>query len=132
MSNCETGAVAASCVRSSDLTLGLASLQGAVVVGFFLVLLHATIELVGQGVDGCVHILLNGIGVDCASIHENGCLGFVSQLLDGEDAMNVYDPVGMSDNPVEFLLHISLERGSDIDMMARDVQLHDASSWIES
>ena len=49
----------------------------------FLVLLDAAVELVGEGVDGGVHVLLDGIGVDGPAIEQDGGFGFVAQFLDG-------------------------------------------------
>ena len=90
----------------------------------FFVLLHAPIELVGKGVDGGVHVRLDGIGVNGAAAQQDGGFGFVAQFLDGEDAMNVYDVVRVPDDAVELFLDVALEGGSDIDVVTGDVQLH--------
>ncbi len=89
--------------------------------------LDAPIELVGEGIDRCVHILFDGVGVYRAAVQKNRGFGFVSQLFYGEDAVNVNDAVRVSDDAIQLFLHIAFEGGSDIDMMTRDVQLHDAS-----
>ena len=59
----------------------------------FLVLLDAAVELVGERIDRGIHVLLDGVGVDGAAVQQHGGFGFVAQLLDGEDAMNVYHVV---------------------------------------
>jgi hypothetical protein len=48
----------------------------------------------------------------------------VAEFFDGEDAVNVYHVVRVSDDTVELFFDIPLEGGSDIDVMAGDVQLH--------
>ena len=48
----------------------------------------------------------------------------LTEFLDGEDAMNVYHVVRVPDDAVELFLDIALEGGSDIDVVAGDVQLH--------
>jgi hypothetical protein len=96
-----------------------------VVIGkLFLVLLDAAVELVGQRVDRGVHILLDCIRVNGAAPEQDGGFSLVAQLFDGQDAMNVYYVVRVPDDAVELFLDVSLEGGSDIDMVAGDVQLH--------
>ena len=68
----------------------------------------------------CIH----GVGVNLPAAQQHGGFGLVAQLLDGKDAVNVYDVVGVPDDAVEFLLDIVLEGGSDIDVVTSDVQLH--------
>jgi hypothetical protein len=102
--------------------------ERVVVAAFFLVFLDPAIELVRERVDGGVHVRLDGIRVNGASAQQNRGFRFVAQLLDREDAVNVYDPVRMSDDAVQFLFYVILERGRDIDMVTSDVQLHGASS----
>ena len=96
-----------------------------VVIGeLFLVLLDAAVELVGERVDGGVHVLLDGVGVHGAAVQQHGGFGFVAQLLDGQDAMNVYDVVRVPDDAVQLFLDIALHRRGDIDVVTGDVQLH--------
>src|SRR6187431_640410 len=70
---------------------------GGVLVGFlFLVLEHAAVELVGQQVDGGVHVFLGGVGMDGIAAHMQGGFGLLSEFLNGEDAMHVDDVVEMA------------------------------------
>src|SRR5271168_4189449 len=57
--------------------------------GLFLVLLDASIELVGEGVDRGVHVGFGGVGVDLVSPQHESGFGLVAESFDGEDAVNV-------------------------------------------
>jgi hypothetical protein len=64
-------------------------LVGMMIAGFFLVLLDAAIELVGERIDGGVHVAVGRVGVDLiAAQHQRG-LRLVAQLFDGENAVDV-------------------------------------------
>src|SRR5690349_24725265 len=67
----------------------LARLGGVFVGLLFLVLQHAAVELVGQQVDGGVHVLFRGIGMNGISAHMQGGFGLLSELLNRQDAMHV-------------------------------------------
>src|SRR5579871_6331444 len=62
---------------------GLARLRRAGAVGdaLFLVLHQAAVDLVGQQVDGGVHVLFGGVRVDGAAAYVQGDFGFLAQLL---------------------------------------------------
>ena len=52
-------------------------------------LLHLPIKLIDERVDRSVHVFFYRVGVDRAAADVHGGFGFVSELLDREDAMNV-------------------------------------------
>src|SRR5262245_23583483 len=70
-----------------------AGLHGTVRTAFFLVLLDAAVELVGQQVNGRVHVLLGGVGVYRAAAHVQCRFRLLSQLLHRQHAVQVDDPV---------------------------------------
>src|SRR5579859_475877 len=65
------------------------SLRGMMICALLLVLLDAAVQLVRQQVDGRVHVLLGGVGVDGAAAHVQGRLGLLSQLLHRQHAVHV-------------------------------------------
>jgi hypothetical protein len=67
----------------------LDDLVGMVIRGLFLVLLDAAVELVGQRIDGGVHVPVGRIGVDLVAAQHQRGLGLVAQLFDGEHAVDV-------------------------------------------
>ena len=52
-------------------------------------------------------ILFDRIGVDGPAVEQDRGFGFMAQLLDGEDAMNVYHVVRVPDDAVELFLDVS-------------------------
>ena len=93
---------------------------------FFLVLLHATVELVRERVDGGVHVIVHRVREDLATAQEDGRLCFVPNFLfHAKDAVHVEDAVGVSHDTVEFLLDVVLHRSGDLYVMTRDMQLHE-------
>src|SRR5215469_4552180 len=95
-----------------------------VIVAFFLVLLDAAIELVGQQVDGRVHVLLRRIRVDGAAAHVQGRLGLLSQLLHRQHTVNVDNVIEVPADALEFLFDITPQRWGDLDVVTGDVELH--------
>src|SRR5262245_49504119 len=61
-------------VRGSGRT-ALLDVQRVVIGELFLVLLDAAVELVGQRIDGRVHVLVDGVGVHLAELQEHGRFG---------------------------------------------------------
>src|ERR1022692_1367419 len=69
---------------------GLDHVLGVMIRGLFLVFLDASIEFVGQGIDGSVHIVFGGFGVDLVSAQHQRGLSLVPHVLfHGEHAMHV-------------------------------------------
>ena len=66
-----------------------------VVGALFLVLLDAAVELVGQQVDGGVHVFFGGVGVDRVAADVQRRLGLLSQLLHRQHTVHVDDLVEM-------------------------------------
>ena len=81
-------------VASSPLVRRLVVL---VVVGLdlLLVLLDLPVELVDQGVDGRVHVVLDRVGKQGVAADVDRGLRLVPQLLDRQDAVHVGDVVEM-------------------------------------
>ena len=78
---------------------------------------HAAVELVGQQVDGGVHVFLGGVGMDGIAAHMQSGFGLLSELLNRQDAMHVDYVVEMARNPFEFLFDVGTHRRGDFDMM---------------
>src|ERR1044071_1656220 len=95
----------------------LARFRGVLVGLLFLVLEHAAVELVGQQVDGGVHVFLGGIGMDGIAAHMQRGFGLLSELLNRQHAMHVDYVVEMARNPFEFLFDVRAHRRGDFDMM---------------
>src|ERR1700736_2960846 len=77
--------------RAPDSTrrTGLDHVHSVVVRGLFLVFLDASVEFVGQGVDGGVHVVLGGIRVNLVSPQHEGGFRLVAEFFDGEHTVNV-------------------------------------------
>ena len=71
---------------------------------FFLVLDDLTVELVDHSVDGCVHVFLNGIGINSAACDINFCFCLVAKFFNGQDAFDTGDAVEMSLDTFNLLL----------------------------
>ena len=92
--------------------------------------MHAAVELVGQQVDGGVHVFLGGVGVDGVAAHMQCGFGLLSELLNRQDAMHVDYVVEMAGNALELLLDVRAHRRGDFDMMTGKRQLHDSSPFL--
>jgi hypothetical protein len=64
----------------------------------FFVLADSPFELVNQSVDRGIHILFDMIAVDSAAVDAGGGFGFMPELLDGQDTLDVRHDVKMSAN----------------------------------
>src|SRR5450755_493460 len=88
--------------------------------GFLLVLLHAAVELVGERVDGGIHVPLGRIGVDLVATQGHRCLGDVAQLLYAEHAVYVDESLEMPGQAFEFLRDVAAQCGSDFQTMTAE------------
>src|ERR1700716_2075208 len=68
---------------------GLDHVLGVVVRSLLLVFLDASIKFVGEGVDGGVHVVFGGIGVDLVSPQHEGGFRLMAEFFDGEHTVNV-------------------------------------------
>src|SRR5271156_2831953 len=82
---------------------------GVMVGGLFLVFLDAPVEFVGQGIDGGVHVVFGGVGVDLVSAQHECCLGLVTEPFDREHAVNVDELFEVSRYALEFLGYVSAQ-----------------------
>src|SRR5262247_2588330 len=63
---------------------------GGVVIGLALLVLdHAAVELVGQQVDGGVHVFLGGVGMDGVAANMQRRFGLLSKFLNGQDTVHI-------------------------------------------
>src|SRR5664279_1673968 len=69
-------------------------------VGFFLVPQDLAIELVGQRIDGRVHVGVDALGVDFLAAYMEIGGDLLPELVDGEDDVYVDDVVEMARNAV--------------------------------
>jgi hypothetical protein len=76
---------------------------GVMVRGLFLVLLDAAVELVGERIDGGVHVLFGRVGVDLVAAQHQRGLRLVAQLLHREHAVDVDQLLEMPRDAFEFL-----------------------------
>src|ERR1700722_9204613 len=86
---------------------GLDHVLGVMIGGLFLVVLDASIELVGQCVDGGVHIGLGCIGVDFIPSQHESRFGLVTEFLHREHAVDIDQLFEMPGNAFKFLEYIS-------------------------
>ena len=105
----------------SPLTMGFEDFLGVMVGSLFLVLLDAAVELVGERVDGGIHILLSGIGVDFIAAHHQGGFGFVSHFFYSQHAVDVDELLEMPRDALKFLEHVAAQRGGDFHMMTAEI-----------
>src|SRR6185436_17793238 len=84
---------------------------GVVIRDLFLVLADHAVELVRQRVDYRVHVLALRFRL-------------VLELLDREHAVHVDDALEVPQHAVLLLAHVVAQRRGDLDMVARDLQLH--------
>src|SRR5579863_1529323 len=105
----------AAVVASSEVAAGSAGssaaeatrLGGAVRGALFLVLLKAAVELIGQKVNGRVHVLFGRIRVDRITADVQRRFRLLSQLLHRQHTVHVDDLVEMSADTFELLLHVA-------------------------
>src|ERR1700678_2342732 len=90
----------------------------------FLVLAHPPVELVRQGVDRRVHVLILGQRVDGLAAQMQCRLGLAPEFLDGQHAMCVDDLIKVTHDALNFLLHIATQGGGDFYVMSAEAQLH--------
>ena len=64
---------------------------------------HAAVELVGQQIDGGVHVFLGGVGVDRVAANMQGGFGLLSKFLNGQYTVHIDDVVEMTRNAFELL-----------------------------
>ena len=100
---------------------------GVMVGGLFLVLLDAAVELVGERVDGGIHVGLGRVGVDLVPAKHQRRLGLVTQLLHREDAVNVDQLLEMPGDSLEFLQDVAAKRRRNFHMMTAEIELHESS-----
>jgi hypothetical protein len=62
---------------------------GVVIDKSFLVLAHSPFELVDKAIDCGVHIFFGVIAVDSATVNAGSCFGFMPELFDGQDTLDV-------------------------------------------
>jgi len=60
-----------------------------VIALFFFIFSNSSFEFVYKAVDCSVHILFRMVCIYCAAIHMGGCFGFVPELFDGQNTMDV-------------------------------------------
>src|ERR1700704_5166416 len=106
----------------SGSALGLPAVRfarfGGVVIGLhFLVFDDAPVELVGEQVDGGVHVFLGGVGVDGITAYMQSGFGLLSEFLNSQHAMHVDYMVEMARNSLEFLFDVRAHRRGYFDMM---------------
>ena len=90
-------------------TARLEDVLGVMVGGLFLVFLDAAVELVGQRVDGGIHVLFGGVGVDLVPAHHQGGLGLVAHFFDREHAVDVDQLLEMPGDALEFLENVAAQ-----------------------
>jgi hypothetical protein len=90
----------------------------------FLMLLHLTVQLVDQQIDGGIHVAIFAIGKQFPAIDVELGFGFLTQFFDAEDDMDVVDMVEMTIEFFEFVVDEAAQGVSDLDMMAGQVDLH--------
>src|SRR5271165_1744486 len=98
---------------------------GMVVGGLFFVFLHAAIELVGQGIDGGIHVRFSCIGIDLVPAQHESGLRLVAKSFDREHAVDVDQLLEMPGDAFEFLDDVGVKRFRDFHMMAAEIELHE-------
>src|ERR1700675_428571 len=103
----------------------LDDILGVVIGGLFFVFLYAAVELVGQGIDGGVHIRFGCIGIDLVPTQHESGLRFVAESFDREHAVDVDQLLEMPRDAFEFFQDVSAKRFRDFHMMAAEIELHE-------
>lgn len=77
---------------------GLDSPASRVDIGLvlFFVADHLTVQLVGQQVDGCIHVRVLGLSVQILTLKVNCHFGFLIELFDGEHHLGLNPMVEVS------------------------------------
>ena len=99
-------------------------LRGVMILAFFLVLHDGTIELVRQEIDGGVHVAVRRVRMNRIAAHVQRRFRLVSQLLHRQYTVHIDDLFEMPRDSLHFLLDISSQCGSDLDMMTGEAKLH--------
>src|SRR5262245_230268 len=97
---------------------------GVVVRDLLLVLADHAVELVRERVDRRVHVLVLRVRVDHGAADAERRLRLVLELLDREHAVHVDDALEVPQHAIELLAHVVAEGRRDLDVVARDLQLH--------
>src|SRR6202021_2851914 len=103
---------------------GLDHVLGVMVGGLFFVFLDASIQLVGQGIDGGIHVVFSRIAVDLVSPQHEGGLGLVAEFFDREHAMNVDGLLEVLRKAFDFLDYVGAQCVGDFHMMTAEIELH--------
>ena len=90
----------------------------------FLALAHAPVELVRERIDRRVHVVCDRIGIDRDAAHRNGRFRLVTQLFDGQDAVQVDRSVETLHDAAEFLRGIGVQGRGDFDVVTAQVHSH--------
>src|SRR5260221_278588 len=109
--------------RPSD-ARALLCLGGVVIGNLFLVLAHTPVELVGERIDRRVHVGVFGQCMDRLTAQMQCRLGPLLELFHRQHAVRIDHVIGMAHQALELLFHVAAQRGTDLDMMAGDAQMH--------
>src|SRR5690606_15337160 len=95
-----------------------------VILHFGFVLDDLAVDLVGQQIDGCVEILVDGRAVYVLAAQAHGDLGGMLQTFYREYDLCVYDIVKMPRYPRHFVHYIFPDGGSYFQVTTTDAQVH--------
>src|SRR5688572_6112742 len=101
-------------------------LSGVVVRELLFMFLDLSIELVDEDVDGGIHVRLGLLGVDRSAADVNRGFRLVLQLLHCQDAVDVGHVVEVALDLCELGSDVATQGIGDVDVMARNAQLHDS------
>jgi len=104
------------------------SVASAAATQFVLVAAYLAIEFVGQGIDGRVHVLAGGVGVQGGALRDQGGLGLVLTVFDLQDDAGTDGTVEMSFDARKFLRGVFPKRRGYIHLLTADGDLHGGSS----
>src|SRR6266700_585513 len=98
----------------------------AVPVALLLVLDHLPVELVGECVDGRVHIRLHAFGVELLAADMQVGRDLLSELVDCKHHVDVDDVIEMACNAFQLVDDVRPDRRGDVQMMAAKTEIHPA------
>jgi hypothetical protein len=95
-----------------------------VVTGLFLVFDHLAIQLVGQEVNGGIHVVAIGVGMDLRALGGNRAFGLVPVLLHLENDTGAGDVIEVALDPANLLIYVSAQGVGDFNVLTGNGNLH--------
>src|SRR4249919_1266721 len=120
----QANALVGSACGSGEVAAAGEAFTAMVVDDFFLVFHEQPVELVGEQVDGGIHVDGGGIGMQHASGNGNGSLGLVIGFVETEHGAYVEGLVEVAFQSRQLAVHVVSQRAGDFNLLAVGFDTH--------